>query len=246
MSNQDIWRTTFSLYQFYMSLSRYLHMMVFVHRRKRTVECAFCIEECPISSALSTPCSHYICHSCVTRNVEVCTRDETTYPPNCCGNRFPSRDLINLLEDSSLKAKYKTKCIEYSMPLADRIYCYKCTDFLGSKWTGASSSSSLFSSIFKFASSSTSTRSVAHETLHCRRCLVNTCTACGVVHPSGGCPEREDFAFQQLFAERKWQKCPNCKAVVERISGCYSIMCRCVTKFCYLCGKKWKGCHCPV
>ena len=224
-------------------------MMIFefvcLHPHKHSVKCVFCMEQCPVASTLSAPCSHYICRSCVTRNVEVCTRDETTYPPKCCGNKLPSRDLINLLKDLSLRARYEIKCIEYSTPIRDRIYCCKCTDFLGQKRTDASSSS-LSSSTFKSASSSTSTRSVAHEALCCYRCLISTCMACRqAAHPSRRCLETpEDLAFKRLSAKKRWRKCPNCEAVVERRAGCSHIRCRCGTDFCYLCGKKLECCSC--
>lgn len=218
--------------------------MIFVCLRphERSVECAFCKEQCPTSSTLSTPCSHYVCRSCVTRNVEVCTRDETAYPPKCCDNKLTSRDVISLLKDSSLSARYEARCIEYSTPIRDRIYCCKCAEFLGSKGTGASSSSSTF------ISSSISTRFVAHEALYCHRCLINTCKACRqAAHSYWPCRETPaDLAFKRLTTEKGWQKCPNCDAVVELHVGCYHMKCRCATEFCYLCATKWKGCSCPA
>ena len=218
--------------------------MIFVclYPLKRSVECAFCKEQCPTSSALSTPCSHYVCRSCVTRNVEICMRDETTYPPKCCDRKLPSRDLVKLLKDSSLRTKYESKCIEYGTAIRDRIYCCRCTDFLGAKGTGASSSSSP-----AVVSYSTLARPAVQEVLYCYRCLINTCTACRqAAHPSRLCQDTPaDIAFKQLSTDKGWQKCPNCEAVVELHVGCYHMKCRCSTEFCYLCATKWKGCSCP-
>ena len=216
---------------------------------KRSVECAFCKEQCPTSSALGTPCSHYVCRSCVTRNVEVCVRDETTYPPKCCGRGLPSQDLVKLLKDSSLRARYESKCIEYGTAIRDRVYCCKCTDFLGPKETrgASSSSSSSSSSSTVVASFTTLPRSVVHGALYCFRCLVTTCTACGqAAHPSRLCQDTPaDLAFKKLSTDQGWQKCPNCEAVVDLEVGCYHMKCRCSTEFCYLCATIWKGCSCP-
>lgn len=211
---------------------------------KRSVECAFCKEQCPMSSTFSTPCSHYVCRSCITRNVEICTRDETTYPPKCCDRKLPSHDVVKLLRDPSLRARYERKCAEYDTPIRDRIYCCKCTDFLGSKDTTGASSSSSSALVVPY---STLIRSVAHGALHCRRCFITTCTACRqAAHPSRLCQDTPaDVAFKKLSTDKGWQKCPNCEAVVELHFGCYHIKCRCSTEFCYLCAVKWKGCSCP-
>jgi len=212
-----------------------------------SVECNFCKEQSPMSSALSTSCSHYVCRSCVTRNVELCLRDETAYPPKCCDNRLPSRDLINLLKDNSLIAKYETKFTEYSTPIRDRIYCCKCAEFLGSKATstsGASSSSSFSSTL---VSSAVLASPLVHQGMYCYRCLLYTCAACKQAsHPYRPCQDTpSDIAFKQLTTEKGWQKCPNCDAVVELHVGCYHMKCRCATEFCYLCATRWKGCSCP-
>ena len=61
-----------------------------------------------------------------------------------------------------------------------------------------------------------------------------------------GSPCVEDEATQELrrAAKKKgWQTCPGCKAVVQRLSGCNSMICRCGVKFCYLCGMKMSKCR---
>lgn len=216
------------------------------HPYKRSVECNFCKEQCPASSALRTPCSHYVCRSCVTRNVELCTRDETAYPPKCCANKLSSQDLVNLIKDSNLRAKYQSKTTEYGTSIRDRIYCCKCAEFLGSKATSVSGASSS-SSPSMFVSSPALTQAMTHQGMYCYRCSLHTCTACKQAsHPYRPCQDTaSDIAFKRLTAEKKWQNCPNCDAVVELHVGCYHIKCRCATEFCYLCATRWKGCSCP-
>ncbi|KAK2461387.1 hypothetical protein APHAL10511_006611 [Amanita phalloides] len=81
------------------------------------VECVFCKDHFPASFTLRTPCEqaqHHLCRSCVTRNVELCTRDETAYPPKCCTNKLPLRDMLKLMDDARLRATYEVKTVDTS------------------------------------------------------------------------------------------------------------------------------------
>lgn len=40
--------------------------------------------------------------------------------------------------------------------------------------------------------------------------------------------EREDLLLRELAEEKKWKRCPQCKFLVEKISGCLHITCRSV------------------
>ncbi|KAI8148114.1 hypothetical protein BJV82DRAFT_653997 [Fennellomyces sp. T-0311] len=44
--------------------------------------------------------------------------------------------------------------------------------------------------------------------------------------------------FVEFALAKNWSRCPNCRHVVERISGCNFIYCRCGANFCYRCGKQ--------
>ncbi|XXG81601.1 hypothetical protein AAC387_Pa09g2193 [Persea americana] len=48
--------------------------------------------------------------------------------------------------------------------------------------------------------------------------------------------EREDIMVVKLAKKKKWQKCPRCGFIVERIEGCNTMKCRCNYRFCYSCG----------
>jgi len=44
-------------------------------------------------------------------------------------------------------------------------------------------------------------------------------------------------ANQLLKNQNKWQNCPNCGVMLEKVYGCNHVKCRCSQELCYLCGK---------
>ena len=88
---------------------------------------------------------------------------------------------------------------------------------------------------------------VLPRTTACPTCLITVCTHCRKhAHPLRFFCQQEDEtgALQGLLEQNKWQRCPNCRAVVELNQGCYHITCRCRSQFCYLCSAPWKTCNC--
>ncbi|EFJ51628.1 hypothetical protein VOLCADRAFT_87258 [Volvox carteri f. nagariensis] len=66
-------------------------------------------------------------------------------------------------------------------------------------------------------------------------------------------------AVLRLSAARSWQRCPQCRSLVERAGGCNYIRCRCGRQFCYQCGLPYlsskpsptnlhgtQACRCPL
>lgn len=41
-------------------------------------------------------------------------------------------------------------------------------------------------------------------------------------------------------------RCPNCGIFIERSGGCNHMTCRCRHEYCWLCGKSWGSCDCPL
>ncbi|KAI0132261.1 hypothetical protein BJ170DRAFT_592232 [Xylariales sp. AK1849] len=78
----------------------------------------------------------------------------------------------------------------------------------------------------------------------CGNCKTEVCCACnGRWHRSKDCPK--DEATKELLEqarERGWQRCYNCKMLVELKEGCNHMTC---SEFCMICGAKWKSCECP-
>ena len=148
-------------------------------------------------------------------------QDEASFPPQCCKRPMSLNLLIPHLDHRSqlvLRAKY----FEYGTPPMQRVYCptSRCSSFLGPR---------------------------SHApTIHCKRCGTNVCTGCSSrVHPGENCEEVKGVkAVKELAQRENWKACPRCSMIVERISGCDHMYCRCGQEFCYDCGQPWKKCKC--
>lgn len=46
----------------------------------------------------------------------------------------------------------------------------------------------------------------------------------------------EDAALMLLAKQGHWKRCPSCRHMVERLTGCNHMVCRCGNAFCYACG----------
>ncbi|KAF0687753.1 Aste57867_20537 [Aphanomyces stellatus] len=91
----------------------------------------------------------------------------------------------------------------------------------------------------------------------CPMCGVDMCTACNSVwHDGIDCAayQRQVAAaadarlVQDAIQLYLWQRCPKCNVIVERVSGCAHMTCRCGQHFCYKCGKACGADHyscCP-
>ena len=189
----------------------------------RTVECISCFEEVTINKVFRAPCKHNYCTSCLTALVNESIKDESRFPVRCCKKKVPTTRILKHLEDQDIKRNLSAKKREYATPQSQRLYCpaKECH----STFIGAASS-------FK------------SQYVPCPKCLKASCKWCRQPMHKGS-PCAEDEATQELRRVAKskgWQTCPGCKAVVQRSSGCRSIMCRCGVNFCYLCGMKTSNC----
>ncbi|KAJ4490740.1 hypothetical protein J3R30DRAFT_129869 [Lentinula aciculospora] len=199
-------------------------------------------------------CEHHYCGSCLTRYIETCIKDETLFPPTCCGRTMSlttdneshssslAENLTELFElemiDSDLGARLRTKGLEFGIRPEDRVYCPypRCSAFLGS-W------SSLKHSYDVFDSSSTPEPPPSHQ---CPSCFERLCVLCkDPAHSATAltCPVIEERLaedqLRDLARENDWQSCPGCKAIVELTEGCNHMVCRCRSEFCYGCGLEW-------
>lgn len=134
------------------------------------------------------------------------------------------------------RQKYIAATEQFIVPTNERVFCSGgCGLFLGAS-TGAA-------------------------TLPCSKCKQSTCTQCKEKEHGGDC-RADDAALETLMQAQRWQKCTNCKSVVELHDGCNHIKyvcsciltrlsltscsCRCGFQFCYICGAEWKTCNCQL
>ncbi|TGZ76385.1 hypothetical protein EX30DRAFT_336677 [Ascodesmis nigricans] len=185
-------------------------------RKYTTRVCNTCFERTHFSSSLTTKCGHNFCRSCVCKLFVHATTDESLYPPRCCRHPFPVEKVLGWMKPMEA-AKFRKVALEYDA--AERTYCFdtKCGAFiLDISRDGAVS---------------------------CPSCKKLTCGRCKTAdHGMADCPS--DGALKKLLqiaATSGWKRCPKCKAVVERVSGCEHITCKCGSHWCYLCSMPWTG-----
>ncbi|KAI9746748.1 MAG: hypothetical protein M1818_000463 [Claussenomyces sp. TS43310] len=152
--------------------------------------------------------------------------DPQHMPPKCCTSEHIPLKHVERLFDTSFKILWNKKFQEYTTK--NRMYCpaRRCGEWIkpgniyveGGKRYGK-----------------------------CSRCKTKVCGRCnGKWHGSKDCP-KDDATNALLEAAKKagWQRCFNCRSMVELKEGCNHMTCRCTAEFCMICGLKWKTCDCP-
>ncbi|KAH7408214.1 hypothetical protein DE146DRAFT_605434 [Phaeosphaeria sp. MPI-PUGE-AT-0046c] len=188
--------------------------------------CSACMEQCALSDTLELECKrpedaikHAYCRSCLIDLLRTSLTDTTLFPPRCCGKRIPIFACVKLCPPALID-QYRDKQNELALP--NPVYC-------SNRYCG------------KFIKPGCVTADVAT----CPSCKEETCTICKNPRHNGLCPK--DPTVQMLMevaGEKRWQRCPRCRTMVELFEGCYHMRCRCGGEFCYKCAKPWKTCRC--
>lgn len=124
--------------------------------------------------------------------------DDSLFPPRCCRQSIATSSSIRIFLTGDLIQRYEQKKTEFDTP--DRTYCSNplCSTFIGIE-------------------------NITNEQASCPNCSIATCTICKASH-TGDCPE--DVALQQALnaaEEHGWQRCFNCRRLVELEIGCNHI-----------------------
>lgn len=159
------------------------------------LQCTICDSNTPLSNVFQTPCGHHYCQECLHTLFEMSTSDENLFPPRCCRQKIPL-PTARLYLSPKLVQTFEKKSIEFKT--SDRTYCSQptCSTFIASAH-------------------------IAGEQATCTACTTKTCTICKNESHDGDCPE--DTATQQVLdtaREQGWQRCYNCRRVVELDVGC--------------------------
>ncbi|KLO13798.1 hypothetical protein SCHPADRAFT_798650, partial [Schizopora paradoxa] len=175
-------------------------------------------------------CPHKYDVNCLT-DMFLANLSTQVFPPLCCKRPIE----LALLEPHLPADVYATMYAKQrELSTADRLYCANstCSAFLGARQRQNP------------ASPSDPAPSVV-----CPACSTYTCARCG--GPRIGkskqhrCKVDKSLKKALLLGQAHgWQRCPTCRAVVERTTGCRHISCRCGAHFCYGCGHLWGSCEC--
>ncbi|OAP56225.1 hypothetical protein AYL99_09404 [Fonsecaea erecta] len=190
-------------------------------RLASTAKCSACIELLPTHQMCRLECEHYYCRPCLETAIQTAVKEKRAF--RCCSKQAEP-DVVGRWLPARMYNAYTAVVEELSTP--DPTYCHSwlCSAFIP-------------------------TAHYVGDTARCPRCSSVTCRLCKQkAHGRVVC--EQDAAGQALLGlseTRKWMRCPHCKTMVERYSGCLHMTCRCGTQFCYNCGRyRWlcRGSRC--
>jgi hypothetical protein len=161
-------------------------------------KCAACTDLTSIYDGIQAPCSHHYCRKCIVQLFNSTMTDKSLFPARCCGQQIP----VSLAEEflsPDIIQRIEEKWFEFRN--SDRTYCAQpsCASFIHSNL-------------------------IQDDIGTCPFCLVRTCTLCKQLAHAGDCPQ--DFELQSTLRraqEAGWQRCYQCRAVVELTFGCNHI-----------------------
>ncbi|KIV83706.1 hypothetical protein PV11_05708 [Exophiala sideris] len=190
------------------------------------VECTSCFDEFVKPDTAKLACTHSYCKPCLTTLVTTALQNESSFPPKCCLTEIPLKTALLPLSVKQ-RETYKEKAAEYSIPPQERWYCpnAKCL-----KWIPP-----------------TKPHRNRNSNQKCPHCACAICSICrGQAHDrSSDCPQDYGMEATMSLAESEgWRRCYKCRTMVERSTGCRHMTCKCGAQFCYVCGVKWRTCHC--
>ncbi|KIW08527.1 uncharacterized protein PV09_01417 [Verruconis gallopava] len=191
-------------------------------------ECVSCLDEVSKQRSALLKCKHRMCHTCLKRLFVLSTEDPQLMPPKCCTDEMiPLRHVERLL-NTAFKITWNRKYAEYTTK--HRLYCpsKNCGEWIKPKYIETDPATGR-----KFGK--------------CKKCKTKVCKKCGLKWHGGRYCENDEATRQvlDLGKEMGWQRCYNCRAMVQLSEGCNHMRCRCNAEFCMLCAQKWKTCDCP-
>lgn len=166
-------------------------------------QCSACMERCPRFDLVELTCKregdtlcHCYCRGCLIDLFKASLTDTTLFPPRCCGQRIPLFAGAHFFSPGLIE-QYEEKEAELATP--NPIYCsnHFCGQFI-------------------------KPHNMTADVATCPACDSKTCTVCKNPSHKGLCPE--DPTVQLLMdvaGEKKWQRCYNCRTMVELLVGCY-------------------------
>ncbi|KAG7415875.1 putative E3 ubiquitin-protein ligase ARI4 [Fusarium oxysporum f. sp. rapae] len=174
---------------------------------------------CTEDAHLRAPCGHSFCLECFRETIRRGLRSQEVFPPRCC--QLFNEEAIQLAHAPALVHIFRQMKEEADVPIHDRLYCHdgNCAAFIPPDRNG-----------------------------HCLLCDTHTCRDCGERgHP--GQPCREGAAEEDVWAtmdENRTVNCPRCGRMIELAEACNHMTCPCGQEFCFICGRVWHNCNCPV
>ena len=171
-----------------------------LYRDAGTGYCTACHDEVSHWKFIEAPCGDLYCEPCIVELFGLAMKDELLFPPRCCKQPIGLETAGSALSEAHRQA-FEEKALEYYT--IDRTYCQGAT-----------------SSVF------IPPNQIDGEKAACQTCQRLTCRVCKAEAHDVDCPKDENYvALMETAAAAGFQKCYQCKRLVELNLGCYHMTC---------------------
>ncbi|KAI8973945.1 hypothetical protein BDB01DRAFT_808183 [Pilobolus umbonatus] len=196
-------------------------------KRKHVFKCIICLVEYKHRISYGTTlCSHEICRDCLNQYIQsILTVDKYNQyetilcPAPLCPGHFDSNAIMAQVLSKAEAEEWWVNAITKQY-ITNRVLCPQVD----------------CSGVFD-ADINDMKHCIFTECYECHR---GFCLACQKSwHPGEIRIYNDEVAMQQTLNKAQneaWCRCPRCHALVEKMTGCITVQCRCGTSFCYRCG----------
>ncbi|KAF3912228.1 hypothetical protein AA313_de0200204 [Arthrobotrys entomopaga] len=178
--------------------------------KEKAMKCSICGDTFLGYELERLGCTHRHCRECLQGNYRSVINSPESYPPKCCDERaLPVADTCHVLTDEEMKVILEMKDNYESSKV---VPCFSCQGDI-------------------YLSDTT------QDAAYCLKCNMLTCMTCRKEMHNDLCPEDPDTeTLKSLAKEEGWTQCPKCSRLIQRTTGCNSMICVCKTNFCFRCG----------
>ncbi len=162
------------------------------------IDCVACGDGIEERERFIASCGDYYCRGCISTLFNHATHDESLFPPRCCRREIDIASARPFLNDE-LAARYEMKAVEFRT--LDRTYCHDtvCGSFIPPE-------------------------NIDGDKATCIRCNEATCRICKSAAHEEDCPDDPALvSFMEAATAAGYQRCQQCKRMIELAVGCYHI-----------------------
>ncbi|KAI9709359.1 MAG: hypothetical protein M1820_003479 [Bogoriella megaspora] len=166
------------------------------------LECVTCMDMVKAIDTVQLECEpdrHIYCHTCLVELFVKATKDESIYPPSCCGKDIPLETVQPFLEPAQTE-DFLNKSVEFRT--TKRTYCHDrlCSTFIPQP-------------------------EIEDNIGTCLECDSDTCAVCKHAAHEGEDCRKDDTDRDLLYMSQRegWKRCPRCERVIGLRVGCFHI-----------------------
>lgn len=196
--------------------------------------CKICFEDTKLCQMFTVDgCLHRYCFSCMKQHIEVkfLAGSEAKCPHEGCESILSIESCNKLLPPEVIEIIIQ-RFKESSIPVSEKVYCPRprCSALMSK------------TEVLEYTKNmhGNAKQSGARECMKCHRLFCINCKiswhdgmTCKDYQNSSYKNQTEDAKLKSLAREKLWRPCARCSHLVELAEGCYHIICRSVSFFCF-------------